>query len=72
MTHPPSSNPAAARKRRYRKRRREGIRVVPVEVDALDVADLVMSGTLDRAKKDDKEEIGRAIQTRVRAPISEN
>ena len=71
MTHPPSGNPAAIRKRRYRQRRRDGLRVVMVEVDRLDVTDLVMSGTLDPAKKDDKEEIGRAIQQRLRMPISE-
>ena len=68
---PLSSNPAAVRKRRYQQRRRDGLRVVMVEVDALDVADLVMSGTLDPAKQDDKEEIGRAIQQRLRMPISE-
>ena len=70
MTRPLCSNPAAIRKRRYRQRRRDGLRVVMIEVDALDIADLVMSGSLDPVKADDRTEIGRAIQQRLRMPIS--
>ena len=59
-TTSPSS--AADRAHEYRRRRAEGIIVVPVEVDPEDVNSLVEYGLLDRQNSADRGEIGEAIE----------
>lgn len=51
----------AERARRYRRRQRDGIQVVPVEVDQVTVEALVRMGRLDRNSVGDPLAIGEAL-----------
>jgi len=56
-----ASSPAAVRARNYRRRRREGTILVPVETSAEAIDGLVRYGFLDQADIGDRDKIGNAI-----------
>ena len=62
-----SPSSAADRAHEYRRRRAEGIIVVPLEVDREDVNSLIEYGLLDRRKSADRREVGEAIEKLLRA-----
>ncbi len=57
--------PAAVRMRRYRKRRRRGIRRLHVELHVTDIDTLIRKGYLDHASRDDRDALGFAINAFV-------
>ena len=57
----PSSSPAAARMRRYRKHRRQGLRSVRILLDQPDIDALIRMGLLKEHQRQDVE----ALQTAV-------
>ena len=56
-----STSPAAKRMRRYRKRRRSGIRCVHISLDVTEIDDLIRLGHLPEERREDAE----ALQTAV-------
>ncbi len=63
---------SAERTRRYRARRKQQLRVLPIEVDECDLADfLLASGLLDLTKADDPAEMAAALSRLVSRWISE-
>lgn len=57
------SSPAAERMRLTRQRRRDGMRVIPLEVRDVEVEHLVRLGILHPAARHDRQAIARALET---------
>jgi hypothetical protein len=60
-----SSAPAAERMRRYRKRRRRGIRCVRVQIHVTEIDALIRKKYLDQQSRDDLKAVEYAIRTVV-------
>jgi hypothetical protein len=56
-----SISPSAARMRRHRQRKREGMRSLQIELRETDVDALIESGFLDERSRDDANAIIRAL-----------
>ena len=64
-----SSAPAAERMRRYRKRRRRGIRCVRVQIHVTEIDALIRKKYLDQQSRDDLKAVEYAIRTVVLAAL---
>jgi len=60
-----SSSPAAQRMRLYRKRRREGVRYVPVPLDVVDIDGLIRIRLLKEDQRQDIDALRAAVLTLV-------
>jgi hypothetical protein len=60
-----SSAPAAERMRRYRKRRRKGIRCVNVQIHVTEIDALIRKKYLEQQSRDDLKAVEYAIRTVV-------
>lgn len=60
-----SSSPAAQRMRLYRKRRREGMRYVPVPLDVVDIEGLIRIRLLKEDQRQDVDALRAAVLTLV-------
>ena len=58
-----STSPAAKRMRRYRKRRRSGIRCVRISLDLTEIDDLIRLGHLPEERREDAEALQTAVLT---------
>ena len=58
-----STSPAAKRMRRYRKRRRSGIRCVRISLDLTEIEDLIRLGHLPEERREDAEALQTAVLT---------
>jgi len=56
-----STSPAAKRMRRYRKRRRSGIRCVRISLDVTDIDDLIRLGHLPEEGRENAEALETAV-----------
>ena len=56
----------AEKQRRYRRRQRDGVQVVPVEVDDGLLTDLIKSGLLVEAESEDAMKIAKALRASAR------
>ena len=66
-----SSSPAAQRMRLYRKRRREGVRYVPVPLDVVDIDGLIRIRLLKEDQRQDIDALRAAVLTLVYRAIEE-
>ena len=66
-----STSPAAKRMRRYRKRRRSGIRCVRISLDVTDIDDLIRLGHLQQEQREDAEALQTAVLTLVYRVLDE-
>jgi len=60
-----STSPAAKRMRRYRKRRRSGIRCVRISLDVTEIDDLIRLGHLQEERREDAEALQTAVLSLV-------
>ena len=65
-----SSAPAAERMRRFRKRRRRGIRCVRVQIHVTEIDALIRKKYLDQQSRDDLKAVEYAIRTAVLAALA--
>ncbi len=61
--------PAAARMRKYRRRQRDGVRVVPVEVDHALIEKLIDGGWINEAEAVNLESLADAVAKAAAAKI---
>ncbi len=64
-----SPSPTAARMRRYRRRQRDGVRVVPVEVDHALIKKLIDDGWINEAETVNLESLANAVAKAAAAKI---
>ena len=55
-------SPSAARARRYRKRQREGTRLIPLEIFDYEVEALVEYGLVDESHRSDRAQIAEGLR----------
>ena len=65
-----SSAPAAERMRRYRKRRRRGMRCLRVQIHVTEIDALIRKKYLDQQSRDDLKAVEYAIRTAVLAALA--
>jgi len=58
-----STSPAAKRMRRYRKRRRSGMRYVRISLHVTEIEDLIRLGHLSEERREDAEALQTAVLT---------
>jgi hypothetical protein len=56
----------AEKQRRYRRRQREGVQVVQVDVDDALIIELIEAGLLAEAESEDAEKVARALRASAR------
>ena len=66
-----STSPAAKRMRRYRKRRRSGIRCVRISLHVTEIDDLIRLGHLQQEQREDAEALQTAVLTLVYRVLDE-
>ena len=66
-----STSPAAKRMRRYRKRRRSGIRCVRISLDLTEIDDLIRLGHLQREQRENAEALQTAVLSLVYRALDE-
>jgi hypothetical protein len=65
-----SSAPAAERMRRYRKRRRRGMRCLRIQIHVSEIDALIRKKYLDQQSRDDLKAVEYAIRTAVLAALA--
>jgi hypothetical protein len=65
MSFPRSCTPVAERMRRYRSRRRRGMRCMRVPIHVSEIDTLISRGYLDHKNRDDRRSVEYAIRTLV-------
>ena len=66
-----STSPAAKRMRRYRKRRRSGMRYVRISLHVTEIEDLIRLGHLPEERREDAEALQTAVLTLVYRVLDE-
>jgi hypothetical protein len=64
-----SNNPVAERARRYRARKRDGLRCLPIELRNAEIDALIAKGLLKRQQRDDDDEVREGLYAHLDASL---